>query len=256
MKKVHLFSLFMAMILMSGCDDGYIGENVADRVNIDGRSDVIYSDPPNVDDGIVQAARYDEEITIVRCGDNYFTYGVNMYGIWFLDEIEIILPDGYEQDMGTTVKLVADTESLSGGISGKNVCYINEVKQQTLLGFDEEWAASIPVWGESYPAPESGWDHLCEYGFDEYDSIAVVYKSAEDGGVYMIGNTADELVVCRDGEEIGRYDQCMILADPHGFGIQEKIVLCNNGIDDRALWQLAEDGIHDNKTYFLVGDII
>lgn len=256
MKKAHLFSLFVAMILMSGCDDGYVGENAADRVDIDLRSDVIYSDPPYVDDGIIQATRYDEEITIIRCGNNYFTYSVNMYGIWFLDEIEIILPDGYEQAMGTAVKLVADTESSSGSISGKNVCYINEVKQKTLLGFDDEWTYEIPVWGESYPAPRIGWEALCERGFNEYSAIAVVYRYTDGGDVYIIGNMEDKLIVCCNGDEIGRYDQCRILTDPHGYGIKERIVLCDNDIDDRAIWQLAEDKVIHNDAYFLVGDIV
>lgn len=255
MKKVYLFSLLMAMILMCGCDNGYVVESAADIANTDARSDVIYSDPPHVDDGIIQATRYDEEITIIRCGDNYFTYSVNMYGIWFLDEIEIELPDDHQQQMGTAVRLTADTESSSGGFSGKNVCYIREIKKQTVLGFDDEWTEGIPVWGGSYPAPEAGWEHLCEYGFGEYDSIAVIYKNAEDGGVYTIGNTTDKLVVCCNGEEIGRYDRCRILTDPHGYGIKERIVLCNNDIDDRALWQLAEDGIVHNDSYFFVGDI-
>ncbi len=256
MKKVHLFSLLVAMILMSGCDNGYVVENAADRANTPARSDVIYSDPPDVDDGIIHATRYDRDITIIRCGDNYFTYSVNMYGIWFLDDIEIDLSDDYEQQMGTAVKLIADTESISGGISGKNVCYIREIKKQTLLGFDDEWADLLPVWGKAAVAPEAGWEHLCEYGFDEYNSIAVVYKYAEDGGVYTIGNTSDKLIVCCNGEEIGRYDQCRILKDPQGYGIKERIVLCNKSIDDRVVWQLAEDGIRSYDSYFLIGDIV
>ncbi len=256
MKKVHLFSLLVAMILMSGCDDGYVAESVADIANTAVRSDVIYSDPPGVDDGIVQATRYDDEITLIRCGDYYFTYSVNMYGIWFLNETLIILPDGYEQDNGTAVRLVADTEWMMGGISGKSVCYINEVKQKTLLGFDEEWTDGIPVWGESYPAPEVGWERLCEYGFNEKSAIAVVYRYTEGGDVYIISNVADKLIVCCNGDEVGRYDQCRILSDPDGESETERIVLCRNDIDDRAIWQLAEDRFIQNDIYFFVGDIV
>lgn len=249
MKKVHFFSLIVTMMLMSGCDNGYVAPNAYDQADTADQSVVIYDD-------MIQTTRYDDEITLIRCGDNYVTYGVNMYGIWFISDAQIILPDGYEQDNGTAVRLVADTKSTSGGISGKNVCYINEVKQKTLLGFDEEWTDGISVWGESYPAPEVGWERLCEYGFDEYDSISVVYKNAEDGGVYMIGNTTDELVVCRDGNEVGRYDQCRILTDPRGYGMKERIVLCDNDIDDRAIWQLAEDGFVQNDVFFVIGDIV
>ncbi len=252
MKKHKIFAIIAGIMLLSGCTDSH--EAVLNSMEIT-TGTITNPAYPEGDDVAISAERTNDEITIIKCGDNYFTYGVNMYGIWFLDETEIILPDDYEQPIGTAAKLIADTKSSSGGFTGGSVCHIKEVKQQTLLGFDEEWASILPVWGSTAVAPLGrDWDHLSEYGYDN-DSIAVVYKYAEDSGVYTIGNTADKLVVCCDGVEIGRYDACRVMTDTKGRTF-ERIILCENDIDEQAVWQLIENGTRSSDSFFWVGDII
>ncbi len=252
MKKHKIFAVATGIMLLSGCTDNPKGvSNSMTFTTKPAANPELISE----DDGIRYSEKTDDEITVIRCGDNYFTYGVNMYGIWFLDETEIILPDDYEQPLGTAAKLIADTKSSSGGFTGGSTCYIKDVKQQTLLGFDEEWASVLPVWGSTAVAPLGrDWDHLSEYGYDN-DSIAVVYKYAEDGGVYTIGNTADKLVVCCDGVEIGRYDACRVLTDTKGRTF-ERIILCESDIDEQAVCQLIEEGTRSSDGFFWVGDVI
>ncbi len=249
MKKHKIFAVAMGIMLLSGCADN--PEGISNSMTFTTKP-AANSELISEDDGIRHSEKTDDEITVIRCGDNYFTYGVNMYGIWFLNETEIILPDDYEQPIGTAAKLIADTESSSGGFTGGSVCHIKEIKQQMLLGFDEEWANMIPVWGEHYPGD---WDHLSEYGYDEFDRIAVIYKYTVDGGVYTVGNTTDKLVVCCDGVEIGRYDACKVLTDTNGRTF-ERIILCENDIDENIVWQLIESGVRNNDSYFWIGDII
>lgn len=252
MKKHKIFALIAGIMLLSGCADSPEGVSSSMTFTTEPTTAPAY---PEGDDVAISAERTNEEITIIKCGDNYFTYSVNMHGVWFLDETEIILPDDYEQPIGTAAKLIADTKSSSGGFSGGSVCHIKNVKQQTLLGFDDEWTSALPVWDSAAVASlGTDWDHLSEYGYDN-NNIAVVYKSAEDGGVYTIGNTADELVVCCNGVDIGRYDTCRILPDPKGRTFK-RIILCENDIDEQAVWQLIENGTRSSDSYFWIGDAI
>ena len=252
MKKQKIFAIIVGIMLLSGCADVPEGVVNPTEITTEPATNTAY---PEGDDVAISAERTNDEITIIKCGDNYFTYSVNIYGVWFLDETEIILPDNYEQPIGTAAKLIADTRSSSGGFTGGSVCRIKEVKQQTLLGFDEEWASLLPVWGSAAVAPMGrDWDHLSEYGYDN-DNVAVVYKYDDDSGVYTIGNTSDELVVCCNGVEIGRYDTCRILTDTKGRTF-ERVILCDNDIDEQAVWKLIENGTRSNDSYFWVGDII
>lgn len=252
MKKRFVLAL-LAVALLTGCEEKPAPESIAATGTATTTSDpsysVIYSDPPDVDDGAARYMYYDEEIIVVRCGDNYLCLGAHIDNEWLADDVPLILGED-TLPMGRALKITADIDVTTGGITGRTERRVTDIKRWEIVQFDEDITESLHHWEMSLQY--SDWQYYCNCC--EHNALALVYRYTFDGAIYALGNTSDKRVaICRNGEQLGVYDGIRLIQYPDESGEPQRVVLCNEGFDTDALVSLLEQGVNYNEDFYFIG---
>ncbi len=251
MKKYFVPVLLALGMFLTGCEEKSAPENPttgSTTTTSDPSYSIIYSDPPDVFDGMTKAVYYDKELIVVRCGDNYLCLEEYIYDEWLADVPAILGED--DLPMGKPLRLIADVEVTSGGIDGRTKRSIKEIKQWDFIEFDDldeeihHWEMSLQY---------NNWESICD-NIATRNQLALVYRYTWDGAVYALGNTSDgRVAICRNGELMGIYDGITVISYPDELGQPERILLRNNGFNTDTLVPLLEEGTIYNDDFYFIG---